>query len=109
MAGRARTAIRSISAGSAEPSPHADSGTSGDDSLLVNGTEDNDVIVKILGQITWGDPVAETVLYSGVESTTVNGAAGNDTITDPAPTRRFSAVRATTGSSSPRHPRAESP
>ena len=83
MARLVRTASSSISAGSAEPSPSADSGASGDDSLWVNGTEDNDVIVKIDGQITWGDPVAETVLYSGVESTTVNGAGGNDTITDP--------------------------
>lgn len=60
-----------------------DLGTSGTDSLTTNGTAGDDVIVKIADQITFGNPVMETVNYTGIENVIVDGGDGSDTITDP--------------------------
>ncbi len=56
----------------------ADSGGSGVDSLLVNGTAGDDALVVTATAVTRG---AETVTYSGIEALTVNGGDGNDTLT----------------------------
>jgi hypothetical protein len=55
----------------------------GDDSLIVNGTPQDDLIVKTSNQVTLGNPVTETIDYSGIENVVVNGGEGNDTIDDP--------------------------
>jgi Ca2+-binding RTX toxin-like protein len=61
----------------------SDTGTIGTDTLGVSGTAGDDVINVKNGTVTWGNPVAETVTYAGVERTTVAGGSGNDAITDP--------------------------
>lgn len=60
-----------------------DLGATGADTLTVNATPAPDVIVKVADQVTWGSPVTETITYTGIESVTVDGGAGDDTITDP--------------------------
>jgi Ca2+-binding RTX toxin-like protein len=62
----------------------SDSGSAADaDQLFVNGTPGPDFIVKDSTQVTLGNPVTETVPYSGIEHVTINGGGGNDTIIDP--------------------------
>jgi len=61
----------------------ADSGGIGNDTLYVNGTYANDVIVVKNGVVTSTGTGEGAVTYSGMESTTVNGGAGNDIISDP--------------------------
>lgn len=61
----------------------ADNGASGSDNLIVNGTAGNDIIHKTTGQVTWGAPAAVTIAYDGIENATINGGAGDDSITDP--------------------------
>ena len=39
--------------------------------------------MKTATQVTWGNPVAETVNYSGIDDLTVVGGSGNNTIIDP--------------------------
>jgi hypothetical protein len=55
-----------------------DSGTSGVDALLVNGTAGNDVLTVSGNSIA---RASETVNYSGVENITLNTFAGTDTVT----------------------------
>ncbi len=85
----------------------ATSGTSVD-TLVVNGDNSStNVINKTPGQITWGNPVTETVYRSGIANTTIN-ANGTQTnyINDPGgsttinggPGANFVTITATTGS-----------
>lgn len=53
------------------------------DNLQFIGTTGDDVINKAGGTITLGSPIIETVNYSGIALLTIDGGAGNDTITDP--------------------------
>lgn len=53
------------------------------DALTVNGTAGNDIIHKTSGSITLGNPVVETVTYSGAFTLVIDAGAGDDTITDP--------------------------
>src|SRR5205823_2009270 len=65
----------------------ADTGTDGSDTLTVNGTAQDDTLIKTAGFIKWrltGDTVYRQELYfDGMEGVTLNAAAGNDTIIDP--------------------------
>jgi hypothetical protein len=54
------------------------------DTVVVNGTAGNDVLDVKGGVVTRGNPVVETVTFTGTERATVDGGAGDDTITDPA-------------------------
>jgi hypothetical protein len=87
-----------------------DGATSGSsvDTLIVNGDgSSTNVINKAAGQITWGNPVTETVFRSGIANTTIN-ANGTQTnyINDPGgsttinggPGANFITITATTGS-----------
>ena len=60
-----------------------DSGATGSDAIIANGTNQNDTIHKTPGQIKLTVPQIETILHSGMESETVHGGLGNDTIVDP--------------------------
>ena len=53
------------------------------DSLLVEGTLQDDYVVKTPALVTWGNPVSESIGYAGIEMTIVNAGDGNDTIDDP--------------------------
>ena len=54
------------------------------DSLQVLGTPGDDTIHKTPGLITFGSPVTESITYVGqLAALTIDGGAGNDTITDP--------------------------
>ncbi len=86
----------------------AGGGTSSGDTLVINGDNTaTNVITKTPGQITWGDPVTDTVSFSGIPnivinangtsqnyindpggSTVINGGTGANTVT----------ISATTGS-----------
>ncbi len=59
-------------------------GASGD-TLVVNGDHSStNVITKTLGQITWGNPVTETVYRSGILNTTINAnGTSNNYVNDP--------------------------
>lgn len=60
---------------------------SGDDAdeLLAYGTAAADFIdKKQAGEIHWGKPVAETILYSGIDKIAIYGGGGSDKIRDPA-------------------------
>lgn len=59
----------------------ADTGLLGDDDLIVNGTPDDDIIDETATQVLLGNPVIETVNYTGMEDLTVDGGGGNDDIT----------------------------
>ena len=65
----------------------ADTGTTGNDSLTVNGTSQADTLAKAAGFIRWrptGDTAyCQKVDFDGMEGVTLNAAAGNDTINDP--------------------------
>ena len=61
----------------------ADDGTSGTDQFTARGTAGNDFVFKDDTKVTWGDPVQQTILYSGIESLVIHGGAGDDTIMDP--------------------------
>ena len=65
----------------------ADRGTSGNDALTVNGTDTADTLAKNAGVIKWrptGAPeYIEEIDFDGMEGTTLNAGAGNDTILDP--------------------------
>ncbi|MCU0963084.1 MAG: PKD domain-containing protein, partial [Pirellulaceae bacterium] len=50
------------------------------DSLTVNGTDGDDVIVETEGQITRGDPVVEHISYTGIEDVKIKGGPGQDKI-----------------------------
>jgi hypothetical protein len=68
----------------AVPLTIADSGTTGTDSLTAQAATGTNYITKTATQVTWGNPVQETVNYSGIENLTVDGRAGtNNTIIDP--------------------------
>jgi Ca2+-binding RTX toxin-like protein len=66
-----------------------DNGTSGTDTLQVNGTDDAEQISKTFDPVTGTrevrrlTPTAEAVYAGGVEQATVNGGAGDDTLLDP--------------------------
>ena len=60
-----------------------DSAVAGTDSLVVDGTNNPDVINKDASQITLGDPVVETIDYAGMENIQVSGRGGKDKINDP--------------------------
>jgi hypothetical protein len=64
-----------------------DDGTSGSDSLTVNGTSNNDTLNKSGGFVRWkltSDPDYRVRAdFSGIESGVLNAAAGNDTVLDP--------------------------
>ena len=61
----------------------ADNGSSGTDQFTARGTAGNDYIFKDDTKVTLGNPVQQTILYSGIESLTIHGGAGDDTIVDP--------------------------
>jgi Ca2+-binding RTX toxin-like protein len=66
----------------------ADSGTTGTDTLTVDGTSADDDILKASGTVQWRplgstDPYQETLTFSGMEHLTLNAGAGDDTILDP--------------------------
>jgi hypothetical protein len=69
----------------AAPLTIADSGPGTDsDTLTVQAAPGTNTITKTATQVTWGNPVQETVNYSGIENLTVDGSAGtNNTILDP--------------------------
>lgn len=56
---------------------------SGTDNLVVYGTSGDDFIFKDNHLITLGNPVLESVPYFGIESLTLHGGLGDDTIVDP--------------------------
>lgn len=58
-----------------------DGGSLGSDDLTVHGTLADEVIYRDTTQVKLGDPVTETVNYSGIESVTADGGGGNDTFT----------------------------
>lgn len=58
----------------------SDSGGVGIDSLTVNGTPADDILVETPTQVTFGAPVTEIVNYAGIEDLTVNGHGGQDII-----------------------------
>ncbi len=64
----------------------ADSGTTGTDELLANGTAQNDLIVKTPSLIEWGlkggGGILERIQYTGVERPGVAGGDGHDAIND---------------------------
>jgi autotransporter-associated beta strand protein len=64
-----------------------DSGTDGSDTLIVIGTEAPDLIAKVPGHITYGDPVVQTVDFTGIEHITLDGRGGDDQITDAGATQ----------------------
>ena len=51
--------------------------------MTVFGTPGDDVIFKDDTKVTLGSPVQETILTFGIETRTIHGGDGNDTITDP--------------------------
>jgi extracellular elastinolytic metalloproteinase len=53
------------------------------DELTFYGTSSPDIIHKSTGVITLGNPVSETITYTGSFSLVIDAGAGNDTITDP--------------------------
>jgi hypothetical protein len=62
----------------------SDSGTAGTDSLTAYEAPGTNHVTKTATQILWGDPVQETINYSGIEHLEVNGSAGiNDNVIDP--------------------------
>jgi hypothetical protein len=58
-----------------------DSGLSATDVLTVNGTSGADVINVTATHVTWGEPVAETVSYGGMEDLVIDAGDGDDEIT----------------------------
>lgn len=62
----------------------SDSGTSAIDTLLVNGTINDDHIDKVDGQAVWTYAgSSETVLFSGIDSSTYDLRDGHDVMNDP--------------------------
>jgi hypothetical protein len=63
----------------------AGGGAGSDDTLIVYGDySDTNYITKTPGQITWGDPVTETVYYSGIPNTVINANGTSENyINDP--------------------------
>jgi hypothetical protein len=62
-----------------------DNGSSTDgDTLNVVAASGTNTIGKTAAQITWGNPITETINYSGIQTLVVNGQAGTyNTINDP--------------------------
>ncbi len=60
-----------------------DSGSGGSDSLTVNGTPQDDFILKTETLVTLGSPITETIVYSNIGHIIVDGGDGNDIIQDP--------------------------
>ncbi len=60
-----------------------DSGSTGTDGIVATGTPGDDYIFKDDGKITLGNPVVETITTLGIETRTIHGGSGNDTIVDP--------------------------
>ncbi len=60
-----------------------DDGATGTDAITVNGTPGNDVIFKNNAEVTISSPFQEQVLTTGIETRTIHGGTGSDTITDP--------------------------
>ena len=59
----------------------SDSGSAADvDTVVVNGTATADVITLRMGKVEWGNPVLETVFYTGTEDLTVDGKGDSDSI-----------------------------
>lgn len=61
----------------------ADKGAPGSDQLVARGTAGNDYLFKDDWRVSLGDPVQQTILYSGIEALTIHGGSGDDTIMDP--------------------------
>ncbi len=53
------------------------------DNLKVFGVEDGDNYIEKTGQITWGNPITETVSYSGIEHLTLVLGPYNNKVIDP--------------------------
>ncbi len=60
-----------------------DSGSAGTDSVIAWGTAQADTIYKDNDEVTLSIPLSQRINLAGLESTTVHGGGGNDTITDP--------------------------
>jgi Ca2+-binding RTX toxin-like protein len=61
----------------------ADDGLAGTDRLTVRGTPGDDDIFKDATKVTLGNPVAQTVVSTGIETRQIRGGGGDDLITDP--------------------------
>jgi hypothetical protein len=82
-------------------------GTNSGDTLIANGdASSTNVINKTPGQITWGNPVTETVYRSGIPNTTINANGtsqnyvndpGSNTVINGGPGTNTITITATTG------------
>jgi hypothetical protein len=82
-------------------------GSNSGDTLIANGDNSStNVINKTAGQVTWGNPVAETVYRSGIPNTTINANGtsqnyvndpGSNTIINGGPGTNTITITATTG------------
>ncbi len=54
-----------------------------EDSLVVNGTAGDDYLVKTGSQVTLGNPVIQSILFTNLGNIIIDGGEGNDLIVDP--------------------------
>ena len=59
----------------------SDTGTAGSDSLITHGTNSDDIIAVTGTQVLRGNPVIETVNYSGMEELMLDAGKGSDQVT----------------------------